>query len=44
MVAIRSRSDGRNNPSLAMVFDNAIDSFLLYFGRVTDARNDLGVV
>ena len=44
MASIRSRSDGRNNPCLAMVFDNGIDSFLLCFGRMVYARNDLGVV
>jgi hypothetical protein len=44
LATIRSRSDGRNNPCLAMVFDNGIDIFLLYFGRMVYARNDLGVV
>lgn len=44
LATIRSRSDGRNNPCLAMVFDNGTDRFFLYFGRMTYARNDLGVV
>lgn len=44
LAAIRSRSDGRNNPCLAMVFDNDIEAFCLTLEVMNYARNDLGVV